>query len=160
MSAHDPRVVGNRFIDVCKARHYRLTILPFMKFLYFAQGWHMAFHGVENPLIATKFEAWRLGPVSRDAYEAFRYNGIYLRKPVEIPEGINTELKPRELATIDFVVDRYKHYRPYQLVKITHAKGTPWHKLRDEHHADIPDTDIAAHFTRLMEAEQVETPHE
>jgi uncharacterized phage-associated protein len=38
---HDIRVVGNRFVHLCRENYYPLTSVGLQKFIFLAHGWHM-----------------------------------------------------------------------------------------------------------------------
>jgi hypothetical protein len=48
---HDIRVVGNRFVHLCRENYYPLTSVGLQKFIFLAHGWHMGLHGIENRLV-------------------------------------------------------------------------------------------------------------
>jgi uncharacterized phage-associated protein len=110
---HDIRVVGNRFVHLCRENYYPLTSVGLQKFIFLAHGWHMGLHGIENRLIDDRVEVWTLGPVAPSGYGAFCGLGYMKRKYAKVPDEVHSELNEVERKTCDFVMERYGHLSPF-----------------------------------------------
>jgi uncharacterized phage-associated protein len=96
-------------------------VLKIHKLLYYAQGWHLTWTG--EPLFRERIEAWTNGPVVADLWHDEKK-----ARPRPAPQ----RLVGAELATIDYVMDRYGRYAPKDLIRRTHDED-PW---RDASEAD------------------------
>jgi uncharacterized phage-associated protein len=143
-------VVGNRFVYLCRQNDFRLTSVALQKFIYFAHGWHMGFHGFESRLLDEPFEAWQLGPVAPQGYFTYVGLGHLKRRYAEIPDEVKTELNDEECQTCDFVMHRYFHLDPMDMVLLTKEEGSPWHKYRHDRYTVIPHEDIAEFYSGLV----------
>jgi uncharacterized phage-associated protein len=89
------------------------------KLLYYAQGWHLAWAG--EPLFRERIEAWANGPVVADLWHDEK-------KQRGRPQG--PPLGGPQLATIDYVVDRYGRHTARDLIRRTHDEG-PWREASE-----------------------------
>ncbi|MDR1081312.1 MAG: DUF4065 domain-containing protein [Deltaproteobacteria bacterium] len=142
--AHEPAriiysavAVANWFIGRNREENGDLTHLKLQKLLYFAQGWHLAYNDV--PLFEDPIEAWKYGPVVRPVYRALssRPKNESITEPIEgyvLRGGDYTVLGTPEMISRGDDTERlmrsvwksYSGKRPWELVAITHAKGSPW----------------------------------
>jgi uncharacterized phage-associated protein len=120
--AHDVRVVGNRFVYLCRENDYRLTGIGLQKFIFLAHGWHMGLYGIENRMLDDRAEVWRRGPVVETGHRAFQGLGHLKRKYAPIPEEAHSELNDCEIETCDFVMERYGHLSPFELTSSANAR--------------------------------------
>ena len=103
-----------------------LNMLKVQKLAYYAEAWHLAFHG--RPLTDARFQAWVHGPVSRELYDRFRdsknlYSGLSV---LDIRESFDMRaLASAELRHVDQVLEVYGPYTGSQLEDMTHAED-PW----------------------------------
>lgn len=130
--AYDPRAVANEVLVRAWERGYEPTQLDIQKITYFLHGHHLQDHGV--PLVKDDFEALHYGPVQRSLLDAFSKFGEepirMLAKKFDPILRTHSEL-PRltdnaAVATIDTYLERYLAIPSYELVDMTHARGTPW----------------------------------
>ena len=165
---YDARAVANYLYDKAKSSGESLDPMKLLKLAYFAHGWHLAIE--DTPLVDEPVLAWRYGPVIRSVYNAFREYGGHpitdhakgewhicgTRIEWSIPHIPETARKAREI--MDRVWDVYGGYTGLQLSSMTHAAGTPWRKIADEHGGNIPigavipDSEIRGHFRALANA--------
>src|SRR5262249_43083279 len=94
------------------------------KLLYYAQGWHLAVFNA--PLFPNRIEAWKHGPVVKDAYA--HYQGQFDIKPSlsADPESLSDENK----KLVDWVWERYKGLSATALKAKTHREA-PWLEARE-----------------------------
>ena len=148
---YDSRAIANRFVDLALTDKDPITIMPLVKFVYFAHGWHLGFMG--KPLIRDQVEAWKYGPVVRKVYNAFRTQGIVITRKVdcdddsEIDQGSSSEI-------IDIVHKTYSGLPPIALTRLTHGPGTPWRQVRGMHYEPIPDNAIEEYYQKLIKERQ------
>ncbi|MDR1041261.1 MAG: DUF4065 domain-containing protein [Deltaproteobacteria bacterium] len=130
--------VANWFIGQNAEQPSGLTHLKLQKMLYLAQGWHLAYFDV--PLFEDPIEAWKYGPVVRSVYFALRsrakneiisapiegyvFRGGVDYEPLGTPEMVFRDDSVREF--MESVWDTYREKSAWQLVGMTHAKGSPW----------------------------------
>jgi uncharacterized phage-associated protein len=129
VSAHD-------VADLVRARLGDVGTLKLHKLLYFMQGWHMAAYG--GPLFREELRAWEMGPVVSDLWADEKY-GRSRPAPVSLHDD--------DLATVDYILDRYGRLTGGDLMRLTHADG-PWRDVFDRRESDdiIPVSSLATHF--------------
>ncbi|MDR1321386.1 MAG: DUF4065 domain-containing protein [Gracilibacteraceae bacterium] len=99
-----------------------MTNLRLNKLLYFAQGLHLARYGI--PLFDNDFEAWPYGPVAAPVYEKYKGYGRDAIRSVD--PNYYQRLQGNEVDTLLDVFREYGKYTSAGLVKLTHAKSSPW----------------------------------
>lgn len=130
--AYDPRAVANLMITLAKERKIELSNGKLQKLLFLAHAIFLVTKG--RPLVHSSFEAWQYGPVSREAYDAFKSFGADpisgLAKKRNPATGAEAEIPaPDDLEVSDVVARVVGHYGPWafsRLVDLTHAKNGPW----------------------------------
>ncbi|NLR69837.1 SocA family protein [Novosphingobium sp. ERN07] len=139
-----------------------MTNLALQKLLYFAHGWFYAMY--DKPLVKSKFEAWKYGPVQRviyDQFKAFRDQPIRDVKATYIdPLTGESVYRPHNVESqhasmIELVLEQYAQYTANQLVEASHVEDGPWEYVWQQ--ADdsiypgmkIPDALILDHFRRI-----------
>ena len=153
-SAHDPRAIANKILDIRAESGEPITIMQLIKLAYISDGWSLALLG--QPLANETAEAWQYGPVFRSIYNAF--NGIgarpisnraYLRG-TELP--YTEEFSESEDALIRMVVRSYGKLTAYALSNLTHQAGTPWSEAYEKGvYTPIKTADVLNHFRALKE---------
>jgi len=149
--AFDSKAVANRFLDIADAAKKPLCPMKLQKLTYFAHGWHLAFK--DAPLINEMVEAWTYGPVVPSLYHEFKEFG---RSPIDERatrsrlEGSKLKILTPTLeegpadclnfakSLLDQVWTVYGKYSAFQLSNMTHAPGTPWHQIWQEHKGQLP----------------------
>ena len=147
---HDARAIANLFVRKSHQSGPRLTILPLVKYVYFAHGWTLGYTGL--PLIRDDVRAWKYGPVVPKVYEAFRPQGLIIREEAKGIFGApyETEITDDERGIIDSVYDHYSALTPYRISRITHAPSSPWIKYRNQYYAKIPNEEIEAYYKDII----------
>ncbi len=156
------KAVANYFLS--KYGKHGITPLKIQKLVYIAHGWHMALHGVENPLVDDEYaEAWEYGPVFSSLYHEFKYRG---RLPIlELATEIDDDLEftppkiPKSDKSTTGLLDRiweiYGGRTGIELSEMCHQEGSPWDKARKNsqgrRNAHISDEEIAAHYREKLE---------
>ena len=144
--------VANAFIK--RAREGRLSDLSPMKLqklLFFAQSWHLKWHG--EPLIDDIFCRWKYGPVIPAIYHEFKHyrNGDIDRygsfvSPYGAIEPIVPDNDKQTWGVIDEVIRAYGSYTGSQLSSITHQDGSAWHKTGGADDGPISNNDLARYI--------------
>ena len=91
-----------------------IGVIKLHKLLYYCQGWHLAWGG--EPLFGERVRAWANGPVVAELWSDERHGR---GRPEPQP------LSGDQLATVDYVVERYGRCSPTDLVRRTHLED-PW----------------------------------
>ena len=69
-TVYDARSIANAFIQCARKHGKTLTPMHLQKLVYFAQARMLSIH--RERLIHQDFEAWQLGPVVSDLYDALK----------------------------------------------------------------------------------------
>ncbi|MEK9135875.1 MAG: type II toxin-antitoxin system antitoxin SocA domain-containing protein [Bacteroidota bacterium] len=131
----DARVVANEFLDMGDLAGTALTNMALQKLVYLAHGWHVVREG--RPLATNHFEAWKMGPVVRCLYDALKGYGDQpvkdrvkwfnaLENRIEIARA---PLDDRERGFLAELFNKYGRLNAFQLSRLTHARGGPWHRV-------------------------------
>ncbi|EOO23370.1 hypothetical protein ICM_05510 [Bacillus cereus BAG1X2-3] len=99
---------------------YSITHLKLQKLVYYAQAWHVALNGRDNPLFEDRIAAWVHGPVCRALYEEFKKYGRFEIEPEELPTELNEERNKKKLETLEMVWNNYGEYDGKFLEALTH----------------------------------------
>jgi uncharacterized phage-associated protein len=131
----DARAIANLLLNEADARGIKLSNLKLQKLLFLCHAFYLV--DTTRPLVRGTFEAWRYGPVHREAYEAFKEFGA---KPItrgadrfNPVAGVRQALPvPEDQAVHDVVRDVVRFYggkSARELVELTHAKNGPWDQV-------------------------------
>ena len=152
---HHPVSIANYLVEKAALEGRHLDILQLVKLVYLAHGWCLGI--TDRPLISTRIEAWRYGPVVPEVYEAFRPQGVTIRARAKDENGhlYQSEMDSEQVRVVNKVYDTYKDLEPIHLSYLTHQKGTPWSKMYESHgyYVTIPDNEIHTYYRDLVEAE-------
>lgn len=121
--------------DVARELRRRLTDpgdVKIHKLLYYAQGWHLTYHG--EPLFAEAIEAWANGPVVKDLWADEKHD-----RGAPSP----SDLDGPAIATLEYILGRYGRLTGKQLIRQTHLED-PW---RDVSECDDPSLYGTAEIT-------------
>ena len=163
-NGYSAKQVGNYFLS----KYKNITPLKLQKLVYIAHGWHMAFHGPENPLVSDEnVEAWKHGPVYPSLYHHFKdFGNLPINRLAEKIAIVDQEkgllnspykrvipqINSDDNETMDLlnrVWEVYGEYSGTYLSNLCHQPGTPWdhnkekNKIRNAH---IPNKEIATHY--------------
>jgi uncharacterized phage-associated protein len=111
---------------LCEANSWGASNLKLQKTLYLSQL--LSIGKRQKTLFDAGFEAWMYGPVCPQVYNEFK---IFGSKPVEEWAFLNikniTNLE-EENEFIKWTINLLKEKTPFNLVALTHRKGTAWDK--------------------------------
>ena len=124
--------------------HGDVSHMKLQKLLYYANGWWLAMEG--QPLLNENPQVWRYGPVFRWLYSSLsRFGHADIGKPV--PPGPfgpqNLTLEGEQGADnvrnlLSWIWAEHGQKTAIQLSDETHAPGTPWRKIAEEHNFRVP----------------------
>jgi len=130
---YDARAIANLVLREGWARGIEITNLKLQKLLFLCHAFFLVEKG--KRLVQGHFLAWKLGPVNREAYDAFQGFGKDAIKSEAVRinpvSGERTRLNiPDDQEIVDLVqkiVSFYGSWTASELVTLTHAKNGPWH---------------------------------
>lgn len=102
-----------------RARQPSVGALKVHKLAYYCQGWHLARTG--RPMFEEAIEAWARGPVVAD---------LWHDENKARPTREGSTPTDEELATIEYVLDRYGRHSGTELIRMTHAED-PWREVSE-----------------------------
>jgi uncharacterized phage-associated protein len=131
----DPRAIANLLLDEARQRGIGLSNLKLQKLLFLCHAFHLVETG--RPLVRGSFEAWRYGPVHREAYDAFKQFGAgQISENADKFDPVTGTRRridaPTDRAVLDVVQKVFQFYgarSPGELVDLTHAKNGPWDQV-------------------------------
>ena len=145
--SHDARSVANYLILKTFEDKRWFTPIQVLKITYYCQGWHLASN--RGAIFGQDIEAWTYGPVVADIYHALKQ---YVSDPITdaIP-GYKPDFTSTERQFLSQIYDFYGKYGGIQLMRMTHAKGSPWDQIwnsptRNSDHEVIPNGLIKEYF--------------
>lgn len=156
LGKHEAVQVANKLIELANAAGRHLTPLQVIKLTYFCHAWMLGLHG--RPLVSDRVEAWQYGPVFYGVYRALRQYGDSAAKP--IPRVKEVDFDDIELDLIEQVSEKYGKWTVNELIRSTHAPGTPWHQVwgglfgPTKH---IPDEKIRDYYRALADEARKQT---
>lgn len=139
---YNSRHVANFLIERGLSSQRPITPLQVVQLVYLSHGWMLAVH--DRPLIVEPVEAWGYGPFISDLYYALKF---YSPGPVLNPlttVGI-PQFDDQAILIMADTFDKYAHLSGVQLLRLSHAPGTPWNQMKGAEHR-IPNDLIKAHF--------------
>lgn len=145
MAGHDSRAIANIFIELAQKSGQRLTIMPLIKYVFFAHGWTLGITG--KPLIRHEVQAWRYGPVVPEVYYAFRPKLIIKEEARNwLMMQYHTTLESVEEEIVGKVYERYSAMEPWDLSALTHEEGSPWDTSKKNKVLAIHDSVIREYY--------------
>jgi uncharacterized phage-associated protein len=163
--ATNATAVANYFIDLAKNDNMELRQLGLIKRVYITHGFSLALF--DKSALDPRFdvvEAWKHGPVIPSIYHSFKHNennpitvkSVIAR--VEEKDGKFKEkfeepiLQDTDIQSVaEMVWDRYKKLSDYEMVALTHRKGTPWALCYKEgERNEIPDSFTKVFYKKLI----------
>lgn len=138
---------------LCQARDWKVSNLELQKMLYISQVLHLGIYG--HHLFRGNFQAWDYGPVEPDIYHRFK---IFGNKPIQawafpvIEEDCSTE----DSEFIDEIARLLSELKPFQLVNLTHRKGTAWENIYipGAHNVDISEDAMKKEYSDVWKKKE------
>jgi uncharacterized phage-associated protein len=124
--------------------HGDVSHMKLQKLLYFANGWWLATSGA--PLLNESPQVWRYGPVYQYLYKIFsRFGHTNIGGPVkgnpfaDEPEKLGDSAEEQRVRQLlEWIWVEYGPKSAIQLSDETHAPGTPWRQIAEEHKFKVP----------------------
>ncbi len=153
--------LANYFIDLANKDGDELRQLGLMKRVYITHGFCLAIF--DKSALDPRFdvvEAWKNGPVIPSVYHSFKYkkNEPITEKSTiidwesDVFDSLTPVLDDEQIKKVaDLVWDRYKEFDDFDLVKLTHKKGSPWSLCYTEgENKPIPDIYTKTYYKKLI----------
>jgi len=155
--------LANYFVDLAASSHKEIFQFGLMKRVYIAHGFCLAL--LDRTALDPRFdvvEAWKNGPVIPSVYHSFKHNAsdgitnksffvtkIHPDGKLEFKTPILEDIEFKDIA--DFVWRRYFDFTDFELVNLTHRKGTPWFLCYEEgRNNPIPDLYTKTFYKKLI----------
>ena len=152
-ATHDARSIAKFLIELGIDSSTPRDPLQIIKLTYLCHGWMLGLY--DRALSAQPVEAWRYGPVIPDVYHGLKHFG---GRPIRssLISFQDSNFNDIEEDLIGQVTTAYGIFTGIQLSQLTHAIGTPWHKVWNEHGRNtiIPDPLIRDHFAQLAQSDE------
>ena len=157
--------LANYLIGVSKKHNVDLRQFGLMKRVYITHGFCLAIYNMSA--LDERFdvvEAWDNGPVIPSVYHTFKYNRDNPIKDEAVIADykgesdisyIVPELEDERIKKVaDAVWKRYEGVPDFKLIRLTHAKGTPWSLCYEKGvNRIIPDSYTKTYYSKLVEYE-------
>lgn len=135
-----PTAFANEFILL--AAPSGVEHMKLQKLVYYAYGWWLQYH--TESIISEAPQVWRYGPVFQSMYHALKHHG---RAPImalqndtpfgDAPRVDETDEDAHQL--VRFVWSRYSDFSSLVLSERTHAVGTAWRLVAEQHGWQVPN---------------------
>ncbi len=151
-------VICNQFLAKGNEEGVSISIMKALKLVYLAHAWNLG--NGRGALISDSIQAWKYGPVIPSLYKEIKHYGkLAITSMIDLNSNGRIdqeefEVKPEDQNLIEVVWNVYKDFSGLQLSTITHAEGSPWHKIYHEkgEYAIIPNTLIEEFYKAKVEA--------
>lgn len=111
-------------VRYCTATGQPISNLQLQKIMYFLQSVYCRATG--ELLFEESFEAWPYGPVLREVYNKYsEYGGRVIEDHSECYLSVEADV----LAFINEGIKVLRSQSPWDLVKTSHAPGSPWDQI-------------------------------
>ena len=155
--------LANYFVELADKEKIELLQFGLMKRVYITHGFCLAYYDMSalDPRYDV-VEAWANGPVIPSVYHSFKYNkNSPIREKAVIVDFDETDLSwsfiipeltdERITEVADFVWNRHRGDSDFDLIRLTHRKGTPWaYCYRKGENNPIPDSLTKLFYKKLL----------
>ena len=116
------------------------------KMIYISYGWCWAL--LKRDLFSDEIQAWELGPVIPSVWHEFKDQGREIKTPSSNIQSKSSDENTEKV--LDSVHKVYASKESYEIVAITHARGTPWSLVYDgTRNKEIPKHRIRRYYELL-----------
>lgn len=123
----DAQDLAHYVVGKCYKDNKPVSNLQLQKILYFLQVVYCKSRHGEELLFKDEFEAWPYGPVLPDVYNEFsEYGGRVIEKRFD---GSLSNVTPDLKRFIDEGIEVLREKSPWDLVSMSHVKGSPWERI-------------------------------
>lgn len=113
--------IADYIVNKCIDDGKPISNLQLQKILYFCQRAYG--QQTHKPLFDDDFEAWKYGPVIPDIYKTF---SLYGGRKINHKTPRNPNIPKDVTDIINSIIEEKRDKYPWDLVEITHTKGSPW----------------------------------
>jgi uncharacterized phage-associated protein len=131
--------LSDYLVDKAKSENIELTPLKLQKILYYVQGWYLAFK--DTPVFDEDVLAWKYGPVVKEVYNKFSPYGAQNIAISDYKPETSCEFNTDDKDIINAIWDKYKSFKPTELVTMTHL-SKPWKQVFYDPNNEIIYTDL------------------
>lgn len=133
---------------LCEARNWNVSNLELQKMLYISQVLHLGMFN--HHLFRGGFEAWDYGPVIPEVYHRFKIFGNNSIQEWSFPK-IDEECTKDEVDFITAVSNLLSELKAFQLVALTHRKGSAWESVYvpGAHDISIPEDKMKQEYNDI-----------
>lgn len=133
---------------ICESNDWEITNLQLQKILYIMQVFSLGER--DKPIFNAKIEAGNYGPVVSEVYHRFKYLGIMPIPSYEFIDDTN-DYNDDECRFISKMIEMTKGLKGWELVAITHRKGSAWTKTFKPgiEFLEISEKDMKNEYTNL-----------
>lgn len=119
------RDLAHYVVDKCTTEGHPVSNLQLQKIMYFLQSVYCSATG--SLLFEEEFEAWPYGPVLSGVYREYSSfgGGLIVRNY----DGIDPNILGNAKDFIDQGIETLRGKSPWDLVKTSHAEGSPWSEI-------------------------------
>lgn len=110
--------IAKYIIDKCTKARYPISNLQLQKILYYIQR---EFLRQGTNAFPEEIEAWQFGPVVPEVYKQYCGFGAL---PIRMKYSV--ELKLNDANIINFIIEKKRKLKPWDLVSDTHSSGKAW----------------------------------
>ena len=134
---------NNELSDISKAGNAEeasnkaiISNLKLQKLMYFVEAYYMNKYN-DNSLYNSEWSAWNYGPVNMSLYNYYRkYGSVEISLNENERNQIN-DLPPKNIDCIKKVYDVLGQFSAFDLVTLTHLKGSPWYEIKESNSYDF-----------------------
>lgn len=137
-------------VNLFKKDNKIVTQIHIQKLMFLFEAYYMNMKDVSY-LYECAFKAWNFGPVATQLYKRFKVYGkneIELTNE-EIEQGNSITEEKKKL--MNELYEAFKEFTAMELVKFTHAKGSPWKKAwNQEEYSVISKEEMKQWFSKYV----------
>lgn len=106
-----------------------ITNLKLQKLMYFVEAYYMVKNNPESYLYDSEWSAWDYGPVNVDLYNHYKKFGSLAILLSDENKTFGEQLPATNKKYIKDIYNLFGDLSAFQLVTLTHLKGSPWYKI-------------------------------
>ena len=136
-----PLAFANEFI--IKALPEGVEHMKLQKLVYYSYGWWITYQN--DHIIGEAPQVWRYGPVFLSMYHALKHHGRSLITTIQsdylFEPAPRVDIDDKDaIQLVEWVWHKYGQYTAYELSEMTHAIGTAWRRVAEQHNWQVPSS--------------------
>lgn len=138
-------------IELFNKNNIKVTQLQIQKLMFLFEGYYLNVKEDIKSLYDCEYQAWNFGPVAVPLYKEFKKYGR---------ENITLNQEQQERATkidddkkyrLKKIFEAFKSFSAMDLVRFTHAEGSPWKKAWDKkEYSNIDKNELKIWFEKYV----------